>query len=232
MARSQNGWTVIDQEDCDQGPFQGVRFPNGIRAGDVATIMRWQLDRYRETVEPIVAGTCWGYNRKKIEGSDDWSNHASGTAWDINAPQHPMGPPTRTNMSQREIDACHKIEAASEGTLRWGGDFGRPDPMHWEIIGTPAQCARFAKRIREAEVDAKDIEAIAQRTAALLKPQLDAAASAWDDAFGRGENRVSAGEVLVETRDNTRQLLGVLAPSGENPGGQVPPPAGDAGGRS
>lgn len=148
MARSQNGWTVVGRDDCDQGPFEGVRFPNGIRAGDVATIARWQLARYRRTVEPIVSGTCWGWYVKDIAGSDTISNHASGTAWDINATQHPMGPPTSSTMSPREIDACHAIERASEGTLRWGGDFSRPDPMHWEIDCTPAQAAVFARKIR------------------------------------------------------------------------------------
>lgn len=148
MARSQNGWSVVGRDDCDQGPFEGVRFPNGIRKGDVATIARWQLRRYRATVEPLVNGTCWGWYVKEIEGSSTISNHSSGTAWDINAPQNPMGVATSRSMSQRQIDACHAIERASGGVLRWGGDFSRPDPMHWEIVGSPTQAAAFARKIR------------------------------------------------------------------------------------
>lgn len=151
MAKSQNGWPVVAKSKCDQGPFGGVTFPNGILAGDVATIARWQMTRYEADVEQMVPGTCWGWYVKNIEGSGTISNHASATAWDINAPQHPMGPPTSSNMTAREIAACHEIEADSDGTLRWGGDFSRPDPMHWEIIGTPARVAAFARKIRNQQ---------------------------------------------------------------------------------
>jgi len=151
MAQSQNGWEVVGRDECDPGPFEGIKFPNGILAGDVAYVMRWHLRRYRQTVEPIVNGTCWGWNAKRISGSEEWSNHASGTAWDINATQHPMGPPVRTNMRQREIDACHQLEAESGHVIRWGGDFSRPDPMHWEIRGSRSQVAALARKIREGE---------------------------------------------------------------------------------
>jgi hypothetical protein len=153
MAQSQNGWTVVGESACDQGPFNGVVYPNGILKGDVAVIARWQMARYSATVEPIVAGTCWGWFVKRITGSEDYSNHSSGTAWDINAPQHPMGTPASHNMSSGEIAACHAIEADSQGTLRWGGDFGRPDPMHWEIDGSRSEVAAFAAWIRGEDDD-------------------------------------------------------------------------------
>lgn len=148
---SQNGWPVVAKAACDQGPFSGVKFPNGILAGDVAVIARWQLQRYIATVEPIVAGSCWGWFDKKIEGSTTISNHASATAWDINAEQHPMGAATARTMDAEEIAACRRIVTDSKGVLRWGGDYtGRPDAMHWEIVGTPAQAHAFANQIRAA----------------------------------------------------------------------------------
>lgn len=153
MSKSQNGWPVVEKSACDQGPFEGVTFPNGILKGDVATICRWQLRRYRALVEPLVNGTCWGWYAKNIEGSSTISNHASATAWDINADQHPMGPPTSSNMTQKEIDGCRQIVRESEGTLRWGGDYSsRPDPMHWEINDDANAVARFADKIREGNV--------------------------------------------------------------------------------
>lgn len=153
MASSQNGWPVAEKSDCSQGPWFGVTFPNGILAGDVATIAEWQLGRYRADVEPLVAGTCWGWFVKDIEGSSTISNHASGTAWDVNATQHPMGPPTSSNMSDAEISACRRIVDDADGTLRWGGDYsGRPDPMHWEIDAGPSAVSAFADRIRRGDV--------------------------------------------------------------------------------
>jgi hypothetical protein len=146
---SQNGWLVVGKSACDQGPFQGALFPNGILAGDVTVIARWQLARYAREVEPVVPGTCWGWFVKPIEGTATISNHASATAWDINADQHNMGDQASKSMSSSQIAACRAIVADSHGTLRWGGMYtGRPDPMHWEIIGTPAQVAAFAEIIR------------------------------------------------------------------------------------
>jgi hypothetical protein len=153
MAVSQNGWPIVGKSACDQGPFAGVVFPNGILKGDVATIARWQLAEYERRVEPLVPGTCWGWFVKLIEGSATRSNHGSGTAWDNNATQHPMGVPASHNMSPAQISACHAIEAESQGTLRWGGDFSRPDPMHWEIIGSRAMAAAFATKIRNEQED-------------------------------------------------------------------------------
>lgn len=153
MAKSQNGWPVVEKNKCDQGPWSGVTFPNGILAGDVATIAEWQLARYEADVQPLVAGTCWGWFVKEIEGSSKISNHASATAWDINASQLPMGPPTSSSMSDAEIDACRRIVDDSDGTLRWGGDYsGRPDPMHWEIDAPPNEVGAFADKIRRGDV--------------------------------------------------------------------------------
>lgn len=148
---SQNGWPVVGKSSCDQGPFGGVTFPNGILKGDVAVIARWQLARYEDTVEPLIQGECWGWFVKPIEGSNVISNHSSATAWDINATQNPMGVPAARSLSTGQIAACHAIEAASHGTLRWGGDFTRPDPMHWEIVGSRAQVGAFAAVIRNQQ---------------------------------------------------------------------------------
>jgi D-alanyl-D-alanine carboxypeptidase len=149
VSKSQNGWPVAARDQQDEGTYAGVRFPNGILAGDVATIARWQLARYAAVVEPLVQGTCWGWFVKAIEGSTTISNHASGTAWDVNADQHPMGRPASANMSADQIRQCRALVTAADGVLRWGGDYtGRPDPMHWEIVGTRTEVAALAAKIK------------------------------------------------------------------------------------
>jgi len=174
MATSQNGWPVVGKSACDQGPFAGVTFPNGILKGDVAVIARWQMAQYEARVEPLVPGTCWGWDAKKISGSDEWSNHASATAWDNNATQHPMGTPASHNMSTAQIRECHEIEAESEDTLRWGADFSRPDPMHWEIIGSRTQVARFAAKIRAGQADDGEDDGMATISQADFNARMDA----------------------------------------------------------
>jgi peptidoglycan hydrolase-like protein with peptidoglycan-binding domain len=154
MSKSQNGWSVVDKAKCDQGPFLGVYFPNGILDGPVAAIALWQLRRYVATVEPLHPGQCWGWDVKKIQGSDTYSNHASGTAWDINAQRHAQGAPIARSFTAAEIKACHAIEHASGGVLRWGGSYtGRVDGMHWEIDKGAATVKAFASKITGPKAD-------------------------------------------------------------------------------
>jgi len=155
MAKSQNGWPV-DQTGAnqDRNPIYGdVKVPNGVLKGDVAIVLRWVAERFHETVEPLAGGTCWGWYVKSIEGSTSISNHASGTAIDLNADQHPMGVAASKTFTAAQIGACHAIIKACGGVVRWGGDYtGRPDPMHWEIVGTRTQVAALAARIQRGEL--------------------------------------------------------------------------------
>lgn len=150
MATSQNGWPVASRDQMDEAPIYGtVKVPNGVLEGDVATVLRWVADLYHHNVEPLIPGTCWGWLVKPIEGGSTISNHASGTAIDLNANQHNIGDPASDSMSAAQVRACHAIVAAAGGVIRWGGDYkGRPDPMHWEIVGTRAEVAALAKQIR------------------------------------------------------------------------------------
>lgn len=94
---------------------------------------------FHTLVEPLDQGELddWGYNYRVIRGTlDKPSNHASGTALDLNAKKHPLGKrhtftPAQTNTIRRLAKKYH---------LTWGGDFGsRPDEMHIEIAFPPHQ---------------------------------------------------------------------------------------------
>lgn len=158
MANSQNGWKVIPNTTAgraklDDNPLiRDIDVPNGVLVGDVAVVFRWLAREYDRRVERLTPGECWGWHVKTIEGSTVISNHASGTAVDFNAPDNPMGSgTTKKSMTPAQIAECHALERESGGVLRWGGDFSRNDPMHWEIVGTAAEVAALAKRIREKE---------------------------------------------------------------------------------
>lgn len=152
MATAQNGWPVVESTAMDPAPiFGNVYVPNGVLRGDVAIVFRWLGKQYNARVERLVAGTCWGYDKRKISGSDVWSCHAAGCAVDFNANQHNQGDPPSRSFSQGQIDECHAIERESNGVLRWGGDFSNPDGMHWEIVGTPHQVALFAAQIESED---------------------------------------------------------------------------------
>jgi hypothetical protein len=73
----------------------------------------------------------WSYLNRDIRGSTDKSNHAFGIAIDINALSNPLG--TAGDMPAEVVDQWE-----AEGG-DWGGDWSRPDPMHFETHLTPQE---------------------------------------------------------------------------------------------
>jgi len=132
VVSSQNGWKANDRS-----VIVSIRVPGGsiaVHNGGVATIFTHLATRFHNEVEPLVWPGNWGYAERAVRGSSDISNHASGTAIDLNAPQHPLGTNPAANYSSQQINAIHNIVNFYEGVIRWGGDYvGRKDGMHFEI---------------------------------------------------------------------------------------------------
>lgn len=212
MTSSQNGWPINPIARTTLY-VAGVEF-GGVRSGDVFTVLSYVATRFHNEVEHLVPGQCGAYNPRKIAGSNTWSNHASATAIDCNWRKHPLG--MRATFTAAQRSAILDIEGDCAGVVRWGGHFTHTDEMHFEINKGPASVAVLADRIREDIVTPADRKLIIDGVVAALKPQLDAAASAWDDETGR-VNRVQMGTVLVETRDNTRTILDKLPPAQVRP---------------
>jgi hypothetical protein len=149
MATSANGWTIISSTQLDRNSFPGtsiVPIP-GIRKGDVATVLHYIGTQFNKNVEKLVNPGCWGYANRVIVGFVVRSNHASGTAIDLNAPKHPQF--RKGTFSELQVREIRKILAFCDGVVRWGGDYGllRKDEMHWEIVGTPAKVKLLANKI-------------------------------------------------------------------------------------
>ena len=75
-----------------------------------------------------------------------FSNHASGTAIDLNWQKFPM---FKRNMNKKQEEACRAIVKDCEGLIRWGGDYKTGvDQMHFEIADKvkPEAIASFVKR--------------------------------------------------------------------------------------
>lgn len=198
MANSQNGWPVAPRSAVDELPLiRNVKVPNGVLKGDVAVIFRWLAAQYDRRVEPIKAGECWGWFVKRIEGSSTISNHASGTAIDINAPQNPMGSgTTKRSMTAAQIAECHRLEDESDNVLRWGGDFGRNDPMHWEIVGSRAACRAFVAKITRTTTPPRVVTMIKMTASLPVLKQGDR-----DDKLG-GYNLITRVQRIVGVDDD------------------------------
>ena len=145
MAVSQNGYRANDRSLIASYKVPGGKI--SMRKGDVATVLSYVAHRFHSEVEPLKWPGNWGYAERKIRGGSSLSNHASGTAIDLNAPAHYLG--ARGTFSARQVRAIRKILNDCGGVIRWGGDYrGRKDEMHFEINAGTAAVARVAKAIR------------------------------------------------------------------------------------
>lgn len=99
-----------------------------------------------------------GYNFRPIRGyEDEWkatrnprylSNHSWGFAVDLNVPTNPMGSPVRSDFPRAETYAL-----AAKWGLSWGREWSRPDPQHFEFIGTAADARAAVARTTAKEDD-------------------------------------------------------------------------------
>lgn len=148
MPTSQNGWPANDRSVISTYTISGTTQKLALRRGPVATVLLYVAAQWHRRVEPIHVGWCWGYAERPIRGGVVLSNHASGTAIDLNAPAHPMGVATSKTLSAKQIATIRQIMKECSGLVRWGGEWTtRPDAMHFEINGTSAQITALAARL-------------------------------------------------------------------------------------
>jgi hypothetical protein len=153
LATSYNGWPASSSPSAigiNRGwePVPGHDFPGGIKSGDVQTVFTYlvrQLDKRVEPIREYPPGDEWGYNyRANVNNPSQLSCHASGTAIDYNATQHPNK--VKYTWTQEQTREIHKILDECSGVIRWLEGY---DEMHFEIRGSSAQVAAAAKKIRE-----------------------------------------------------------------------------------
>lgn len=154
MSNSENGWPVIkDQSDKKLTVVRlaGTDIPLRLHK-DAAKLLAYVAVRFDKEVSALRTSNKpgfqdeGGYNFRKIDGSTKYSNHASGTAIDLNWQKFPM---FRRNMTKKQVAACQTIVADCEGLIRWGGDYTRAvDQMHFEVAPkvTAEQIKKFVSR--------------------------------------------------------------------------------------
>ena len=198
MATSQNGWTVIES-GTDDRLVAIPRIVGRVRAGDVAAIFIYLNERFDADVEDIDAGRDdWGWAFRPIAGNTSgYSNHASGTAEDLNATKHPLG--AVGTFTKKQLTSLRSIldEINRDAkVIRWGGDYtGRKDEMHFEIVGTEAQVAAAAARLTGTPappaIPAKPVRNVAE-TIATQKAVRAKADGDWGDDTDNRVNLVRA----------------------------------------
>lgn len=147
MATSYNSWPASPDRD-EIGVVSSEWFPGGVKDGDVKTVLRYVAEQMDARVEGIVGGWCWGYNYKaNVNNPSSLSCHASGTAIDWNAPDHPNG--AYGTFTDEQVGEIYAILNEVEGAVHWlnGDDGGTADAMHFEICVDANTLAGVAARL-------------------------------------------------------------------------------------
>lgn len=147
MATSYNGWPA-SPNPSDIGVVQSEWFPGGVKSGDVTTVFRYLVEQFDARVEKLVDGWCWGYNyRANANDPSSLSCHSSGTALDLNAPEHPNG--AYGTFTDEQVTEIYRILDECQGAIHWlnGDDGGTADQMHFEVCVDAATLARVAAEL-------------------------------------------------------------------------------------
>lgn len=154
MSSSQNGWPAL----VPSSPLlinwelprsnTRLRLRNGSAGFLLIHLALWFDKAVEDLDEPQLDD--WGYAYRPVRGyTNTLSNHASGTAMDLNATDHPLG--VDHTFTPAEVSAIHKRLALYGGCIRWGGDYsGRKDAMHFEIDKPMGDCERVARRLLDS----------------------------------------------------------------------------------
>lgn len=178
MATSQNGWPVLTSTRRD-GPLPRLRawrLPGTdlvipLRDGSAGFVLMHFLLWWHETIESVTGRVLddWGYASRPVTGGVVPSNHASGTALDINATRHVLGRAPEVSLPAASVTRIRKRLgwARYRSVLRWGGDYnGRKDVMHVELvrpIGMVQAVARIlmqtprGRRLLKANAGAREV---------------------------------------------------------------------------
>lgn len=152
MPKSYNGWPASKTLATRTiQPVRGVKLTI-VDNANVATIFSYLVKQYNARVEPVHGKTVddWGYSyRVNVNNPAVLSNHASGTAVDLNAMRHPNDVATKKTFTQKQVNEIHKILAELDHTVAWGGDYTHTvDAMHFEINVPPGHLQHTATKIR------------------------------------------------------------------------------------
>lgn len=95
-------------------------------AGDHAERFAGAISDLEAAGVDIKGDQSGGYNPRNIRGTNTPSEHASGRAIDVNWAENAQG-------TKGAIDPELARSVAAKWGLKWGGDFSKPDPMHFEV---------------------------------------------------------------------------------------------------
>lgn len=82
------------------------------------------------------------YSCRQIAGSSSYSLHAYGLAVDLNPSKNPHRSPLTTDIPKAfRADVDKIVTKSGRQVFQWGGEWAKPDAMHFQISATPDELA-------------------------------------------------------------------------------------------
>ncbi len=149
--KSQNGWPISQNHDIGIKSFIVPGTGIQLRCAEaVAPLLVGLAAEFHKYIEPIDEGQPddWGYAHRMIRADQKvWSNHASGTAIDLNSKLHPLG--KVGTFDAKKVPMIRAL-AKKYGCI-WGGDYkNRKDEMHFEIAIDATKAAALIEKLNGA----------------------------------------------------------------------------------
>lgn len=173
MVNSQNGWPGLTPASkllhSWTIPTRAGDRVLRMRHGSAGFLLAHLALTFSDEVEPIATGQLddWGYAYREIRDDNDLSNHASGTAMDLNALRHSLG--KDDTFSDEDEVFIHRLLHRYRGCVRWGGDYrGRVDEMHFEIVEPLEKCEARARQLLQSGRGRRVLEANPGQRAVIL----------------------------------------------------------------
>lgn len=147
-AISYNGWPAskdVESIRIKSYPIKGTNIKLRC-AYFAAPLLVAFAEAFHELIEPIDGGTLddWGYCYRDVRGvPGKLSNHASGTAIDLNASRHILG--KAGTFPAEKVPMI--LALAKKYGLTWGGTWLRKDEMHFEIGQNPVKTAKLIETL-------------------------------------------------------------------------------------
>lgn len=232
-AYSQNGYVANDESSIKTWTIPGTQRKIRLDAGPAGALLVDFAAWFHVHVEPIDQGQLddWGFAVRPIRGQGiehdssgnviNLSNHASGTAEDLNAEKHPLG--QRGTYTTAQYVAIRNKLKDYRGAIRWGGDYvKRADEMHYEIVKSPEFCAAVLETLHATPkpptstptedhplsgLTDDDAAKIGAAVAAAIAPKLDAIEQKYTVADNNYDSQRAAYEAVAYA-EAARQLAG------------------------
>ena len=204
---------------CNSASLTTVLFPTGTASTiglKVAppTATAWKLFTERMSYvgyyfEELAGGS---YNCRKIAGSNEWSLHSYGIAVDLNPSKNPRGLPLTTDIPASLYEWAEDCTTASGARVfSWGGRWGNPDPMHFQINASPNELAGGIKYPMTDEQMAELKAHIDAAAAEIVKQVNQTPQEVWQykGQFDNDDPGDNAQRTLVRTETRTATILAV-----------------------